>query len=323
MDKLAVLVATYNGERFIDEQMASLLSQSVMPEVVIVSDDNSTDGTWSKLELWQRRFPDIIQLHSNKTGRNGHVGNFANLCELAKETDCVYFSFSDQDDVWLEQKTQALIELCSHQESQHSKRWPVLVHCDLVVVDENLREIAPSFFKYQGLPSADKLNYPKFLIQNNVTGCASLINRELLELATPLPNDVMVHDWWFALVAKAQGSIGFVDRALIKYRQHGGNAIGAKCREKSNVAKNIFRLLVQAKHGFIHIRKSVKQAQHLQKLVSSPEENSIKEFVYFRQLSLSRQAQFTKQLANNASSLIERILIQIALIAYSSKPTRK
>ena len=317
MRSVAILLATYNGERFIEEQLDSLMNQTQKPDLIIISDDHSSDGTWDILQRWRAKYMDVIEIHKNTTGRHGHVGNFSYLCELAKKSDCDYFLFCDQDDVWLKEKSQLLLSECIEQEALHSPDFPILVHSDLIVVDEQLNEIAPSFFKYQGLPLASVLSFPKFLIQNNVTGCASLINRALLEKATPLPNEVMVHDWWFALVAKAEGSLCFFDKALIKYRQHGGNAIGAKGAHNSLGFKRVTQQAEQLIRGIKHIKSSLLQMQDLNPFISGPVKEDIGRLINFSNLSHRERVLTVKEIANNPSSHLEVSAIYLALLAYS------
>jgi hypothetical protein len=104
---------------------------------------------------------------------------------------------------------------------------PLLIYSDLEVVDFNLKTIAPSFMKYQGLthPKTDPMG--QFLIQNTVTGCATLFNRHLLIVGGNIPANAIVHDWWLALCAASFGYVDYIPLALVKYRQHSGNLIGA------------------------------------------------------------------------------------------------
>ena len=110
-----------------------------------------------------------------------------------------------------------------------SAEIPCLVHTDLEVVDQNLHMISPSFFRFSGL-QAERCALNQLLIQNIVTGCTMMINHALWELAAASVDEgqVLMHDWWFALIAAAVGRIGFIGQPLILYRQHGKNSVGAK-----------------------------------------------------------------------------------------------
>jgi hypothetical protein len=111
---------------------------------------------------------------------------------------------------------------------QNGKKPPILVHLDLDVISEQLERIHPSFMGYQGLTHESRDPLRVLLTQNFVTGCATAINRPLLELATPLPVDVIMHDWWLALCAAACGRIEYLPHALFQYRQHDANQIEAE-----------------------------------------------------------------------------------------------
>jgi hypothetical protein len=139
-----------------------------------------------------------------------------------------YIFFSDQDDVWASNKIANQLTYLMGMESQHGRKTPILVYSDLEVVSEQLERIHPSFMGYQGLDHESRDPLRVLLTQNFVTGCATAINRPLLELATPLPEDVIMHDWWLALCAAACGRLAYLPHALVRYRQHGANQIGAE-----------------------------------------------------------------------------------------------
>jgi hypothetical protein len=104
---------------------------------------------------------------------------------------------------------------------------PVLAHTDLKVVDENLNTIAPSFWAYSNLDPYRGNAFNRLLMQNVVTGCATVINRALARLAYPIPPEALMHDWWLALVASAFGQIKTIPQKTVLYRQHADNQVGA------------------------------------------------------------------------------------------------
>jgi hypothetical protein len=132
-----------------------------------------------------------------------------------------YFLFCDQDDIWHPGKISALVDALNGCEDAQ----PALSFCDMHVVDASANRIADSFLDYQRLPQAGSL--ARLLVQNHISGCACLFNRAALALANPLPSAVLMHDWWLALLTAAAGEIRFCERALVDYRQHGKNAVGA------------------------------------------------------------------------------------------------
>lgn len=223
-NSVQIVLATYNGARYLPAQLDSLIVQQAYFSEILVGDDSSTDDTPSLIAQYAARFPGKIRMVAKAAGQKGAAANFANL--LAAST-ADYVLLCDQDDVWDADKIQALTACIKELEALHGANKPVLVHSDLRVVDEQLQEISPSLFTYQNL---DKhlSSLVGCLCQNSVTGCTVIVNRSLVELALPVAPEAIMHDWWLALAAAAFGRIEFVDRPLIRYRQHASNTLGAK-----------------------------------------------------------------------------------------------
>jgi len=220
-----ILLAAYNGARFLPEQIDSILTQTHRDWRLLIRDDGSTDATPEIIDRYAQLHPDRIAVVRDALGNLGAVGNFAVLME---RSNADYIMFCDQDDVWLADKVAASYEAMQVLEHRHGRDVPLLVHSDLTVVDELLHPIHPSFWRYQGLDPGRGRSLPSLLIQNVVTGCASMANLRLKDLALPLPGDIRMHDWWLALVAAAFGRIDYIQRPLARYRQHQGNTLGAK-----------------------------------------------------------------------------------------------
>ncbi len=213
-----ILLATYNGEKYLKEQIDSILNQSYSDFTLWIRDDLSTDNTLTILSEYASKDSRIriLKAHTNL----GAVGNFKALMEASSKP---YVAFADQDDVWHPDKLKKLMAAASKQDTG----LPLLLHHDLTVVDENLRRIHPSFWEFTHLnPNATTL--PELLMQNNVTGCACLMNRPLVELSLAMPKEAIMHDGWVALVASSFGHIIPLQESLILYRQHARNQIGAK-----------------------------------------------------------------------------------------------
>jgi len=225
MSSIVILLSAYNGEDYLQELVESIQDQSFIDWKLLVRDDGSSDHT---LKLIHSLMKGDERIHVVKSkGNVGVIRSFSVLSEEAlrmfPETN--YFMFADQDDVWLNFKVTKTFEKMIEQEKGGSV--PVLVHTDLKVVTSGLDEISPSFMKYQHLRHENKQPLGVLLIQNFITGCTVMVNRRLLEFATPFPSEVMMHDWWLGQCAAAVGSIGFVAEPTILYRQHGNNTLGA------------------------------------------------------------------------------------------------
>lgn len=223
-DTVDILLATYNGFSFIASQLDSILAQSYKNIHLIIRDDLSTDCTRKILETYTNRFPDKITLLPSEK-RLGVKCNFSSLMEHSKAD---YIMFADQDDVWEENKVDKTIEVMKELEKGSPINTPLLVHSDLKVVDRDLNVLSPSFWHYSEINPQKGQVLNRLLMQNVVTGCAMMINRTLLELALPIPENSAMHDWWLALVAAAFGKIEIMPESTIWYRQHGKNALGAK-----------------------------------------------------------------------------------------------
>lgn len=216
-------MAVYNGENYLAEQIDSILSQSYTDWRLIINDDGSNDRSFDIISDYAKRYPDKIFGYKNDVATGSAQGNFMSMM---KYVTADYIMFSDQDDVWLPEKIKMTMKKMTELEEKNGN-IPILVHSELIVVDSKLNTLYPSFTRYQGLnPNCSSIN--RLLVQNNVTGCTVMINRALFELVKNVPaENMLMHDWWFALVASAFGEIGFVKEPLIKYRQHDNNQLGA------------------------------------------------------------------------------------------------
>ncbi|MEA3456076.1 MAG: glycosyltransferase family 2 protein [Campylobacterota bacterium] len=233
MNTIAILLTTYNGEKYITELLVSLENQSDNSFDLFIRDDGSTDRTIERILSFQS--DSNLSIILLPKGENiGASQNFAYLLQHAlKYEQYLYLMFCDQDDVWLPDKIEQTQNAMSEKEKNYPAT-PLLIHTDLQVVDENLGLIDNSYWSYQSLdPDYDSLN--RLLIQNVITGCTIMINRALAEIALPIPKEAIMHDWWLGLVAASLGRIESLPQSTIKYRQHGANDIGASAFNISTI----------------------------------------------------------------------------------------
>ena len=223
MNRISILLSTYNGGKYLKEQLDSILSQSFNDFKVLVRDDGSTDNTVAILKEYEKMYPTKINLIKDDGGNLRSTRSFMRLLE---NSDSEYVMFCDQDDVWLPEKVERTLKKIIEMKQEFGD-IPLLVHTDLVVVDENLSIINNSFFNFQKIdPYKDSFN--NLLMQNVITGCTVMINKELVLKCLPIPDGVIIHDWWAGLVASKFGRIGYLSQATIQYRQHRANVVGAK-----------------------------------------------------------------------------------------------
>ena len=225
MTPIVIILATYNGAEFLSQQIQSIYTQLDHQSLLIIRDDGSKDITPVLLHDLSKRCPNIKIINDDK-GSVGVLDNFSLLLEYAYNNGALQVVLADQDDVWMEDKV-ALQTSCMKKMENNFIDEPLLVHSNMEVVDSSLKKINESFMKYQGIQhETDAL--PVLLPQNFVTGCTMMINRKLLDIALPVPDEALMHDWWLALCAAVFGQIGYIDKPLVKYRQHGKNEVGAK-----------------------------------------------------------------------------------------------
>jgi len=197
----SVCMATFNGGKFIEEQVASILNQLNADDELIISDDSSTDNT---VEIIQNINDSRIKLFKGNHFRDP-IKNFQNALQNASGN---YIFLSDQDDVWIENKyTEMLLML---------KEFDLVVS-DSVIVDENLKVLHPSFFKYFGSGTG--------LIKNMIKSCyygsCMAFSNNVLMKALPFPDTKEIgHDLWIGLIAEMTGKVCFYNKQLLLYRRH-------------------------------------------------------------------------------------------------------
>ena len=217
-------MATCNGASYLDEQMASILEQSLPPVRLLVADDGSTDDTLERLVQWQRRSSIPIELlPASQRERFGSCRNFERLLQASRAP---YVMLADQDDIWDHNKAERLLQEMAQLEECKGEDLPLLVHADLRLIDADGRARAASFYRRQGL-HPERQSLLQVGLQNVVTGCAAVVNGACVVQALPFPADVVLHDWWLALVAAQAGGMSYLPQPCVSYRQHSTNVVGA------------------------------------------------------------------------------------------------
>lgn len=208
--KVQILMSTYNGEKYLKEQLDSIFKQTYPNIEVLVRDDGSKDSTLEILEEYQKTHTNLHIFPEE------NIGLTKSFLELIKKCDADYIAFSDQDDYWLENKIEAALEMLEHIEG------PALYCSNQILADQDLNR----------LPEGEIPNpVPGFgnaVIESMCTGCTAVMNRALAEnVKEHFPKDAIWHDWWCYLVASYLGTVIFDKGAYILYRQHGDNQLGS------------------------------------------------------------------------------------------------
>jgi glycosyltransferase involved in cell wall biosynthesis len=233
--KISVALATYNGERFLAEQLASIGDQERVPDEVVIRDDRSTDGTQRIIEAFARDFPGNVDFAVNPV-RHGVTGNF-DAALAATTGDLVLLS--DQDDVWYRHR------VAQAQRAFEADPELMLLFADARLVDASGHPLGTTQMDSLGMRDDERAAirsgraFEVFASRNLPLGATVCLRRAVLDAATPIPSS-WLHDEWIALIAAAKGRVVYVDAPIIDYRQHGGNVLGAAPRSVRDKVGAIF-----------------------------------------------------------------------------------
>ena len=230
--KVEILLATYNGEIYIEELLDSLISQTYDNWILSVSDDGSNDKSLDIINNFSSKYPEKVRYVSLGKGK----GPCENFCKLMEDSVCDLLAFCDQDDVWKSDKLAVMVQRYLDLLNDNNESVPTLIYCDATVVDEQLKGISDSMFKINNIDFKKRELFESLQFENCITGCCLLANKSAVQLAIKEKNtltinlgvDLVMHDHWLGLLTSYHnGIISYIDRSLILYRQHSNNAIGA------------------------------------------------------------------------------------------------
>ena len=238
-EPIAVLLAVYNGEKYLREQIDSILAQTNHDWVLYIRDDASTDSTPEIIADYCQKYDNIVKIGDDR----GNLGCYENFRELLRSVEADYYMFSDADDVWLPEKIQASFDFLHKQEGAYP-HTPLLVHCDKSHADAELNIIHKSVWSDSAM---DPDSWTKFelLPMHIVGGACSIFNRRVrdLSLESPPPNIMPVsHDGWAALIAAKFGKIFALRDPLLIYRYHGSNTTVRINQAKRSVSYRLAHL---------------------------------------------------------------------------------
>lgn len=221
--KCLIMLASWNGEKYIEKQIKSILNQTYSNFDLLIRDDGSTDETMKIINAL-RKIDSRIILIENKSDLHGAYHNFHELIVKAKSMKPYdYYLFSDQDDVWVDTKIEKLVDFMR----KKCQDKPAMVYSDLSVIDGDDNLLNTSISSSLGLDLGDYV-LNEFFIHAYVWGCASILNRKLFQMVPPLDHTVKVrnrisHDNYYAKSAIAFGSLLFYDEPLVLHRRHRDN----------------------------------------------------------------------------------------------------
>ncbi len=208
--RVEILMATYNGARYLQEQLDSLLRQTYPHWRLTIHDDGSTDATLSILNEYRRNDERIVLLEDDATG----MGSVKNYLHLMARADGVYYMFCDQDDIWFEDKIAKMLDALR----VHSQPAAVYSNAYLYVKGKVLSKKSTAIH-----PSTVRNT---LFFNSGIQGCAVMFNHQLMALLRPFPGVVAMHDHLVTLGAVSFGTLSYLDEVLMWYRQHELNVTG-------------------------------------------------------------------------------------------------
>ncbi|NQJ67741.1 glycosyltransferase family 2 protein [Streptococcus suis] len=261
--KVNILMSTYNGQQFLAEQIRSIQDQTFADWSLLIRDDGSSDQTKDLLQDFARQDSRIRLIDLEEQNNLGVIKSFYRLVQYEKAD---YYFFSDQDDVWLPDKLEASLQ----EARSYPTDQPLMVYMDLTVVNQDLQVMTESMVRSQSHHANTQL--VEELTENTVTGGVAMINHSLAELWSGT-EDILMHDWYLALLASALGKLVFIDKPGELYRQHADNVLGARTLSKR--FKKWIRPHILFKVYWELIKNSQKQASFLLDKPLSPADREL------------------------------------------------
>ena len=247
--RVHIVMASYNGEKYLEEQLDSLLAQTYQNISIEVCDDGSSDRTCEIIEGYIRG-DSRISLHRNKENM-GYVRNFL---QGIRRSDAEYIMLCDQDDIWDRDKVERTLRAMEEAEKECQDK-PVLVFTDAINFDSGTGQERGRFHQISHLDTK-KVDTGHLFMENKVIGCTAMVNRAVLPYLTEIPEEIRVHDWWLALICSHFGRIVYLDRPTLRYRQHSGNMIGG-----SSFGSYVRNRLAGIRHQREALRSSYRQGE--------------------------------------------------------------
>ena len=206
MTRVSVAMAVYNGGKYLNEQLGSIINQLTNEDELIVSDNMSTDDSRDIILSYFKLYPNMKILTCNEQGIS------ANFETALKQCTGDYIFLTDQDDVWKDNKIERVLEIFKSTEAD-------LVLHDCEYVDENLVSLKKTLFKDRNAAPG----YQRNLWKNAYQGCCMAFKKEMIPMICPIPRDIAMHDQWIGLLAEQTGKVVFLEENLILYRKHRGS----------------------------------------------------------------------------------------------------
>lgn len=241
---IAIVMATYNGENFISEQIESIIAQSFKDWKLFIHDDGSSDSTLQIISEYEKKDSRIV-IENDGIFFHNSSANFFHLLRVIPES-FEYICLCDQDDFWNPNKLELSLEEIKKISSDNN--LPVCISSDMSLINFSGEIYVKSFWKYANINLNSTFN--TLLIENTATGCTMMFNKTVIKYISDLNQDeikkIIQHDWYISLICASDGIYKQVDVPMVRYRQHGHNVVGAR---KFNFLNKIslFKLITSIK----------------------------------------------------------------------------
>lgn len=225
----AILLAAYNAEKFLEEQIDSILAQTNQEWTLYIRNDGSNDGTQNVIDRYMEKYSEkIIQI--DKGGENlGCRNNFFRLLEVVESE---YYVFSDADDIWLDDKVEVSLNAIKQAEHEYPNT-PVMAFGDTIVCDSKMNVLEESYWTSVKIDPEKFLSYNYMAVCCTAGGSCSIFNQKVKDALFPLANNNLIYDYWIALVVAKVGKLKVIHRPLKYYRQHDNQVCGVAIQNEN------------------------------------------------------------------------------------------
>lgn len=283
-----ILMSTYNGEKYLREQIDSIVSQTHTNWKLIVRDDGSTDKTIDIINNYKQKYPEKIILIEDNRGNLGYKNSFFLLLFHTKSS---YVMFADQDDCWHKSKIEVMLLEIIKREAKN-KIEPYLVCCNLEICNENSKIIEPSYYKHVNLKPG-RAN-ESILLASQLHGCAFLFNKYLVDECKQLSDENILlsnfslngHDSFIAVICVIIGEVYLIEDVLVKHRIHNRNLVGFSESKKKSL---LLQLKIVLKYIFknkdyrtlLYDSKLLENSQIINSILTKRNSKISKEYTFF------------------------------------------
>ncbi len=248
---VTIIMATRNGEAFLEDQLLSIVNQSYKKVELLIADDCSTDRSYEILSRYVQKYK-WINLHQNRE----HLGLVKNFEKLLESAQGDYIAFCDQDDIWRGDKILEAVEILQNENNS----MPLMFHSDLEVTNEKMKIISPSYFKMRSYRFGSGKQLDAIVGRCGVMGNTMVINQKLKSITLPFPDGLKAHDYWIALINELYGKRLTSSDTLVRYRLHRTNSSNTlnSIKRKRSVISFLSRDKINLPYFAINREKTLK-----------------------------------------------------------------